>query len=389
MKLNDSQQKVHRKLAGIVLLMFTVSFFLPLLLTRENRIAPEIPITIIDIGLGFTLLLLIPPGMMILYGILRNVRVTEWVRTLSGFLGILFPVLILALIGPQRISTLGAFSRFSPGSGMYLYLIATSMIFIMDARLKLRDYAGFIIILGVLLSLGATGAYSQLGIVLEAENFGNRLSREIFAHLRITGISLIISMSIGIPFALLTFQNRRVRKLIFPLLNVLQTIPGIALFGLLIAPLAALSRAFPLLRTWGIKGIGNTPAIIALSIYAIYPIIRYSFTAFSNLDGSIVLAAKGMGMNSRQIWTLVRFPLAAPGILQGVRVALVQTIGNATLAKLIGGDGLGVLVFEGLGQASVDMVLLGMMLIIALTLAADRILYVLITLSTPKPLRAS
>ena len=126
---------------------------------------------------------------------------------------------------------------------------------------------------------------------------------------------------------------------------------------------------------------------MALSIYALYPIIRYSFTAFAGIESSVILAAKGMGMTSRQIWRIVRFPLAAPSVLHGIRVALVQTIGNATLAKLIGGDGLGVLVFEGLGQASVDMVLLGMFLIIALTLASDRLFQVVIYVVTPKALR--
>jgi len=257
----------------------------------------------------------------------------------------------------------------------------------MKPRLRIYDYVGFIVVVTAL--IGLRGNYSQLGIFLEAKNVGSRLSREVLAHIRITGISLAISIVIGLPLALFSYQSQRLRKLVFPLLNILQTIPGIALFGLLIAPLAALSQAFPQLRAWGIKGIGNTPAIIALSMYALYPIIRYSFTAFTSLDEDVILAARGMGMNSRQVWFTVRFPLAMPGVLHGIRVALVQTIGNATLAKLIGGDGLGVLVFEGLGQASVDMVLLGMLLIIALTVVADQIFQVLITLFTPIPLRST
>ncbi len=225
--------------------------------------------------------------------------------------------------------------------------------------------------------------FDRLGILLEARNLGTRLAREILSHIRITGISLLISMLIGIPIAFLAFMNKAIRRVVFPILNILQTIPGIALFGLLIAPLAALSRAFPVLRQWGIQGIGNAPAIIALSMYALYPIIRYTYTSLTGIDEQVVLAAKGMGMNSTQLWKIVRLPLATVGILHGIRVALVQTIGNATLAKLIGGDGLGVLVFEGLGQASVDMVLLGMLLIIALTVISDRLFQLLITFFTP------
>jgi osmoprotectant transport system permease protein len=249
------------------------------------------------------------------------------------------------------------------------------------------DKLGLLLVLFTVLAMGYAGLFDRLGILLEAKNLGSRLGREILAHMRITGVSLLISIGIGIPIAFLSFINRTVRNMVFPVLNVLQTIPGIALFGLLIAPLAALSRAFLFLREWGIQGIGNTPAIIALSMYALYPIIRYTYTALSGIDEQVVLAAKGMGMNNAQMWTMVRLPLATVGILHGVRVALVQTIGNATLAKLIGGDGLGVLVFEGLGQASVDMVLLGMLLIISLTVISDRLFQLLINFLTPKALQ--
>lgn len=246
---------------------------------------------------------------------------------------------------------------------------------------------GLVFVVAALLFMASKGSYDRLGIVLEGRNLGNRIIQEVFAHIRLTFISLGISMVIGIPLAFASFQSRRAKKIIFPFLNILQTIPGIALLGLLITPLSTLSRTFPLLREMGIKGIGNTPAIIALSTYALYPIIRYSYTAFTSIDASVIQAAKGMGMNPMQVWRIVRFPLSAPGVLQGVRVALIQTIGNATLAKLIGGDGLGVLVFEGLGQASVDMVLLGMLLIIALTVVSDRIFQIFIPLVTPSALR--
>jgi osmoprotectant transport system permease protein len=253
----------------------------------------------------------------------------------------------------------------------------------MKPKLQTSDKIALFLVVLLAIGMGSIGLFDRFGILLEAKNLGPRLGREILAHIRITGISLLISMVIGIPIAFLAFSNRTVRNIVFPILNVLQTIPGIALFGLLIAPLAALSRAFPILREWGIQGIGNTPAIIALSMYALYPIIRYTFTSLNGIDEQVIQAAKGMGMNSSQLWKIVRLPLATVGILHGVRVALVQTIGNATLAKLIGGDGLGVLVFEGLGQASVDMVLLGMLLIIILTVVCDQLFQILINFFSP------
>lgn len=387
MNISQGRTKFQRKLASAVLLVFSISFLLPFLLARENRISPEIPWGVSALGAAPVLLLFIPPLLILIYAFISRSSLREIVLTSAGALGLLIPLLVLAYFGPEALSSLGSISRYSPASGLYVYISAVLIIYLMKPRMHTSDYTVLALTAVVIFIVGSRGAYDRLGILLEAGNLGARLSREVFAHIRITGISLIISIVIGIPVALISYNSSRIKKLIFPLLNILQTIPAIALFGLMIAPLAALSAAYPQLRALGIKGIGNTPAIIALSMYALYPVIRYSFTAFSSIETSVIQAGRGMGMNSRQMWRIVRFPLAAPGVLHGIRVALVQTIGNATLAKLIGGDGLGVLVFEGLGQASVDMVLLGMLLIIALTLFADRLFQTIIFLLTPVSLR--
>lgn len=383
----DHQINFQQKLALVVLLLFMASFFFPFYLARESRISEDIQRGLLFLNLPCVLLLLLPPLLVAIYALLKKGRLSDAALTLSGVLGLFFPMMVLAIVGPDITETYGPLARYSPSSGMYLYLAAVLVIFLMKPKFKIHDLLGIALVASAVLFVASQGSYDRLGIVLEGRNLGSRITQEVLAHIRLTFISLGISMVIGIPLALASFQNKRAEKIIFPFLNLLQTIPGIALLGLLITPLSTLSQTFPFLRTMGIKGIGNTPAIIALSTYALYPIIRYSFTAFSSIEESVIQAAKGMGMDSLQIWSMVRFPLAAPGMLHGIRVALIQTLGNATLAKLIGGDGLGVLVFEGLGQASVDLVLLGMLLIIALTIASDRIFQIFIHLVTPSPLR--
>ncbi len=388
MNRDDSRLTFQHKLASVVLLPFIASFFLPLYLSRANRVSEEITSGFTSLSPLCIVFLMIPPLLMALYACMDKGWLSELTLTLSGTLGLFSPLMVLGTVGPDVSAKLGSLARYSPASGMYLYLTAGIIIFLMKPKFSPYDASGMVLVLvGVLFVLGQ-GSYDRLGIVLEGRNLGSRITQEVLAHVRLTFISLGISIVIGIPLALASFQSNRAKKIIFPFLNLLQTIPGIALFGLLITPLSGLSQAFPLLRQMGIKGIGNTPAIIALSTYALYPIIRYGFTAFSSIEESVIQAAKGMGMNPLQVWKMVRFPLAAPGLLHGIRVALIQTIGNATLAKLIGGDGLGVLVFEGLGQASVDLVLLGMLLIIALTVASDRIFQIFIHLVTPSPLRS-
>lgn len=387
MLVTENQLKFQRKLAVPALLAFSASFFLPFFHIRENRVASEVPVRITECGLVPAVLLLIPPLLILLYACNRSKRQSEIMLMLAGSLGILLPLMILGYAGSAAIQGLGPFSRYSSDSGLYVYILAVMIIYFMKPKLITLDYLAVMLVLSAVLIAGYYGIFNRLGILLEARNFGSRLNREIIAHIRITSISLGISIIIGLPASFISYQSSTLRKLVFPLLNILQTIPAIALFGLLIAPLAMLSMNFPQLRAMGIRGIGNAPAIIALSMYAVYPIVRYSFTAFSSIDSSVILAAQGVGMSSSQVWGIVRFPLAAPSILHGIRVAFVQTIGNATLAKLIGGDGLGVLVFEGLGQASADMVLLGMLLIVALTLVVDRLFQIVIFLLTPVSLR--
>jgi len=377
----------QQKLASVVLPLFLLSFFFPFYIARANRVSQEVRSSLFSLSPQCVYFLILPLLLIILYAFLNKKWMSEVALFLGGISGLFFPLMVLVIVGPDVSERLGPFARYSPASGMYIYLFAVIVIFLMKSKLRFYDLLGLALIVAIIILFLSKGFYDRLGIVLEGRNLGKRITQEMLSHIQITFISLSISIVIGVPIALASFMSNRFQKIFFPLLNILQTIPGIALLGLLIAPLSMLSRTFPLLRQMGIKGIGNTPAIIALSTYALYPIIRYSFTAFSSVEDSVIQASKGMGMNSLQVWKIVRFPLSAVGVLHGIRVALIQTIGNATLAKLIGGDGLGVLIFEGLGQASVDMVLLGMLLIIALTIISDRIFQIFIHLATPSSLR--
>ena len=154
----------------------------------------------------------------------------------------------------------------------------------------------------------------------------------------------------------------------------MQTVPSIALFGLLLVPLSALAAAVPALAALGIGGIGVAPAIIALILYALLPVVRNSVAGIAGVDPAVVDAARGMGMSRRQLFRRVELPLAMPLLLAGLRIVIVQAIGLAVVAALIGAGGLGSFVFEGLGQYAADLVLLGALPAIGLALAADFLL---------------
>jgi osmoprotectant transport system permease protein len=167
---------------------------------------------------------------------------------------------------------------------------------------------------------------------------------------------------------------------LFAILNLLQTVPSIALFGLLIVPLSALATAMPALGRLGIGGIGVAPAVIALVLYALLPVVRSTVAGISGVAAALIDAARGMGMTRHQRFWRVELPLAAPVLLAGLRIVTVQAIGLAVVAALIGAGGLGSFVFEGLGQYAADLVLLGALPAIVLALAADFLLQIVASL---------
>ncbi len=177
--------------------------------------------------------------------------------------------------------------------------------------------------------------------------------------------------------------GRRLRGSLFGTLNFFQTIPSIALFALLVSPLSALGDSFPWLRELGVKGIGAAPAIIALIMYSLLPVVRNTYAGFAGVAPATLESARGMGMTRRQVLWRVEIPLALPVILSGLRIVTVQAIGLTVVAALIGAGGLGAFVFQGLGQYAIDLVLLGAVPTIALAVVADFLLQILVAISRP------
>lgn len=151
------------------------------------------------------------------------------------------------------------------------------------------------------------------------------------------------------------------------------TLPSIALFGLMI----------PFFSRFG-QGIGAAPAITAVFLYSLLPIMRNTYLALHNVDAGIKEAGTGIGMTSWQRLRLVDLPLAVPVILAGVRTAVVMNIGVMTIAAVIGAGGLGTLILRAIGQSSMMKLLVGAVLVSLLAIVADRLLQMLQRALTPK-----
>ncbi|MGM0561401.1 MAG: ABC transporter permease [Pseudomonadota bacterium] len=229
-----------------------------------------------------------------------------------------------------------------------------------------------------------SGALDQLSIMREYANRQEAFAGALVQHMMLVVSALGPALVIGVPLGVLALRRLRLRSGLFSTLNVFQTVPSIALFGLLVAPLSALGEAVPLFRELGIRGIGSTPAIIALVLYALLPIARNTYAGFAQVPTAAIEAAQGMGMTPQQILWRIEVPLALPVLLSGLRIVVVQSIGLAVVAALIGAGGLGTFVFNGLGQYAIDLVLLGAIPTIILAVLADCLLQLLVSLSRRK-----
>ena len=205
---------------------------------------------------------------------------------------------------------------------------------------------------------------------------GNEALQLTLEHLFLVALGTGAAALVGVPVGVLLTRRPRLSKPVLALANVLQTVPSLALFGFLIPVL-------------GSYGIGRAPAIIALFLYSLLPIIRNTFTGIQGVDPAVREAARGMGMTDWQMLTMVELPLSLSVILAGVRVATVIAVGTATIAAAIGAGGLGTYIFRGLRMSDNTLVLAGAVPAAAMALAADFLLGWLERRLSPTRARAS
>jgi osmoprotectant transport system permease protein len=222
--------------------------------------------------------------------------------------------------------------------------------------------------------LALTGTLDGLSLLREAASRGPELRAAFAGHLLLAGGSLLLALLLAVPAGLLALARPRLEAAVMGLANGLQVVPSIALFGLLMGPLAALAAWLPGLRSLGIGGIGPAPAILGIAAYLLLPLASALLAGLRVASPALLDAAQGQGLSSAQVLRLVRLPLGLGVILGGLRLAAVQAVGLATLAALIGGGGLGMLVFQGIGQLAADLILLGVLPVIGLSLLVDAVL---------------
>lgn len=189
----------------------------------------------------------------------------------------------------------------------------------------------------------------------------------LMQHIEITGLAVAIAILIGVPIGIVIIKNEQLSKIVLTVAGVFQTIPSLALFGLIIP----------------IMGIGVAPAVFVLFLYSLLPIITNTYIGIKGVDKSTIQAAVGMGMTNFQVLIKVKLPIAVAVIMGGIRISTVATIGTATIAALIGAGGLGELIFRGISTSNNNLVLTGAIPTAILAFVANYFLGVLEKVLTP------
>lgn len=369
-------------IAAIVAWSLAVS---PFATFRANRIVAGEPRGLLEAlppAAGYALLaLLVIAGLIALIKTPTLVRLAASLAALAG-LAVFIGVAALHLTPPGN-----TYARVSPASGFWLLLFAFSLL-TTDAFTRLRPVplvrvVSLVAVAALLIVILASGSWDGLSILKEYANRADTFWAEAGTHVTLALGSLVAAVAVGVPLGVLCHRVEPVRAGVLNTLNIIQTIPSIALFGLLIAPLGWIALNVPGASAIGIRGIGVAPAFVALFLYSLLPVVANTVVGLAGVPREANEAARGLGMTDSQRLFRIEFPLALPVILTGIRIVLVQNIGLATIAALIGGGGFGVFVFQGVGQTAMDLVLLGAVPTVALAFAAAIVLDAAIEMITP------
>ncbi len=368
----------NRVLFVLVLAGLVGGLGLAFLTQAPNRLVSgrPIPLTALD---GRVTLAAIMPGIILFAAPFLPQR--RGVHVLVALAAAGFLLALLWLAGAQA-ATLAATApraaRTGLGGGFWVLFIAAALALV-DAEHRLgldpagRLLAGAAMAVAIAL-LAASGALDHLAIIGEYVQRRAVVAEALLRHVTIVLAALVPTVMLGVPLGALAQRDRALRAALFPALNLVQTIPSIALFGLLIAPLSLLAGLVPRLGELGVGGVGMAPAVIALILYSLLPIARNTAEGLDTVPPAAIEAAQGIGMTPRQVFWRVEMPLALPVFLSGLRIATVQAVGLAVVAALIGAGGLGAIMFQGLFADALELVLLGAIPVILLALAADALL---------------
>ncbi|WP_285405556.1 ABC transporter permease subunit [Luteibacter sp. ME-Dv--P-043b] len=311
----------------------------------------------------------------LLAGALGTVRVPgrTFITAVLAWAGVVGLPLLAGMDARALLEGAATGTRIQLGTGFWVMWLAATLLLLdrlaaMSRPVRVLAWVGVPVALA---GMAMAGTFDSLALLREYAAQHAPFAEALLTHVLLAAATLAIALPIGAPLGWWAWRTRRTDGALVGVLAFLQTVPSLALFALLIGPFAWLAGRWPALGALGFGGTGAAPAVFALVLYALLPVVRYTVAGLDATAADTREAARGLGMTRRQVLLRVQLPLGWPVLLAGLRIVAVQTVGLAAVAALIGAGGLGRFVFLGIGQGATDMVLLGTLTIIALALAVD------------------
>jgi osmoprotectant transport system permease protein len=361
-----------RLLAGLsaTVLLPAVLLLLPLLNVAPNRLVTGAPVMAAD-ALGAWLwpavaLAALGPGLL-------AASRGRTAAGLAGFACLGAFALLLAGLGADATDLIAGKpfpTRARLASGAWaggFVLIVTLAVAARRTRLPGGGVTAAAVVAGAIECLWMAGALDALSLAVELRARSDTLGAAIGEHLVLALGALLLAAGLTGGLALW----RRGRGVVELTVSGVQVVPAVALLGALVAAVSALLSAAPLLRGYGLSALGSAPAVTGIAAYLLLPLWRGQQAARRAAGPGQHDAARALGLTRRQILVTIRLPLGAPDLLGGLRVAAVQALGLATLGALVGAGGLGTLVFDGMAQFAPDLILLGALPVILLSLTVE------------------
>ncbi|MBO1018691.1 hypothetical protein IPV08_01735 [Methylobacterium sp. SD274] len=369
---NRHRAAFHASSAGLFGAGLLIAFLhrMALLDIAPNRLLPGAPVAASGFGDGSI-------GLVSLLSLAGLVLLATLPRRMGGVLAVglfaaawAFLLLGLGAEATRRLAIMPTAARASLGSGFWMAsacLLAFAGASIGRARIRGLGLLAALAAAGILIAAWHGGGLDRLSLVMEYAGRREALHQAIAEHLLLSGGAIVLAL----PAAVLLSLWRSGEGIVGLVVSGIQVIPAVALFGGLVALVSGLVRAVPALRDLGLSALGPWPALIGIAAYLLLPLWRGIGTALRSADPAAVDAAEAIGLTRGQILRQVRLPLGAPVLVGALRVATVQSLGLATLGALIGAGGLGRIVFDGMAQFAPDLILLGAIPIVVLSLAAE------------------
>ena len=375
-------------LASLSVLVGLALCGLPFLQLAPNRLVSGQPISIFSTLHGPAFLLLVMFLLLLVFAVLAMVKPgAAWLWAALATAAAVIPGLLLLAAGQASISLQGELpiARVALGSAFWVAVVLLGLM-VSSALQQLRatslqTAAVSAALLLVSAGLLASGACDDLSLLKEYANRADGFAQVVARHVQIVLSAMVFTLAIGLPLGWVAHTQLKGSRALLPVLNIIQTIPSIALFGLLMAPLALLAASVPALGRAGISGVGLAPAVIALTLYGLLPVVRGTLAALRQINPALVQAGRALGLTRFQTLMHIELPLALPVLLGGVRTAAVSSVGLAAVTALIGAGGLGSILFEGLFANAQDVVLLGVLPIVALGAVVDTLFKALMAIA--------